>query len=93
MDFVRMMEISKDLNLTPFESAQLNVELFATNLIICVGLQEAIRMDLECDAQSAAMLDDPEQLIIADMIKADQIAAAGKINTAAKMLDSMGINA
>ena len=85
-----MMEISKDEDLSPFERAQLNVELFATNLLICVGLQEAIRLDLECDS---VLADDPDQADIADMIKADQISAAGKINTAAKMLDSMGINA
>ena len=90
MDFVRMMEISKDEDLSPFERAPLNVELFATNLLICVGLQEAIRLDLECDS---VLADDPDQADIADMIKADQISAAGKINTAAKMLDSMGINA
>ena len=87
----RMIDSNKhDLELTPFEQAQVNCEMFATNLVISAGLQEAIRCDLECDYQIAAMGEDPE--VIAE-VRADQERAAGKILIAPKMLQTLGISA
>ena len=87
----RMIDSNKnDLELTPFEQTQVNCEMFATNLVICVGLQEAIRLDLECDHQIAVMGEDPE---VAAIVRADQERAAGKILIASKMLQTLGITA
>ena len=73
--------------LTPFEQARYNVEMFATNMAVCHGFQQAIADLQECELQLASM-EDPE---LVEIVRAEKEQAEGRILAAHKITEALDI--
>ena len=89
MGVFRMIDVNgqTEKELTPFEQAKLNVELFATNMMVCYGFQQAIADLRECELQLAT-LEDPE---IRATVVAEQEHATARIMAAHKITEALDI--
>ena len=81
-------EIKTEQELLPFERAKLNVELFATNLLICYGFQQAIADLQECELQLAVMDEDTE---IRKIVEQEHESASARVAAAHKITASLDI--